>query len=179
MGRRSMGTRWRTVASELPAAKILAVEESLTCKQPVVKGSGAMSRLKIKPRKFKAKSADIPNLADAVFAGDDEMPGWVIMAVNKKGQECVEALFPEAHIAWRDAGPGFPADWQGFKINLPNVVAHAGPNKLPDITGGANLDEASPEALAFLLAAGVKHQGGRPALLRNGRLEIFRTHAGN
>ncbi len=33
-----------------------------------------MSRLKIKPRKFKAKSADIPNLADAVFEGDHEMP---------------------------------------------------------------------------------------------------------
>ena len=74
-----------------------------------------MSRLKIKPRKFKAQSADIPNLADAVFEGDHEMPGWVIMAVNKKGRECVEALFPRAHIAWRDAGPSFPADWQGFK----------------------------------------------------------------
>ena len=120
-----------------------------------------MSRLKIKPRKFKAKLADIPNLADAVFEGDHEMPGWVIMAVNTKGRECVEALFPQAHIAWRDAGPCFPADWQGFKIN------------------GANLDEASPEALAFLLAAGVKHQGGRSALLKNGRLEIFTPHAGN
>ena len=29
------------------------------------------------------------------------MPGWVIMAVNTKGRECVEALFPQAHIAWR------------------------------------------------------------------------------
>jgi hypothetical protein len=138
-----------------------------------------MSRLKIKTRKFKAKSADIPNLADAVFEGDHEMPGWVIMAVNKKGRECVEALFPQAHIAWRDAGSLFPTDWQGFKINVPDVVAHAGPNKLPDITGGASLDEASPEALAFLLAAGVKHQGGRSALLRNGRLEFFRPHTGN
>lgn len=138
-----------------------------------------MSTLKIKPRKFKAKSADIPNLADAVFEGDHEMPGWVIMAVNKKGRECVEALFPQVHLAWRDAGPDFPADWQGFKINVPDVVSQAGPNKLPDITGGANLDEASPEALAFLLAAGVKHQGGRSALLQNGRLDIFMPHAGN
>ena len=134
-----------------------------------------MSTLKIKPRKFKAKLADIPNLVDAVFEGDHEMPGWVIVAVNRKGCECVEALFPQAHIAWRDAGPGFPADWLGFKINVPD----AGPNKLPNITGGANLDDARPDALAFLLAAGVKHQGGRSALLKNGRLEIFTPHAGN
>jgi hypothetical protein len=138
-----------------------------------------MSRLKIKPRKFKAKLADIPKLVDAVFEGDHEMPGWVIMAVNRKGCECVEALFPQAHIAWRDAGPVFPADWLGFKINVPDVVSQAGPNKLPNITGGANLDDARPDALAFLLAAGVRHQGGRSALLKNGRLELFTQHAGN
>ncbi len=43
------------------------------------------------------------------------------MAVNTKGRECVEALFPYAHIAWRDAGPSFPADWLGFKIHVPDV----------------------------------------------------------
>jgi hypothetical protein len=139
-----------------------------------------MSKLKIKTKRFKVKLADIPNLADAVFEGDHEMPGWVIMAVNTKGRECVEALFPQAYIAWRDPGPSFPADWQGFKINVPDVVSQAEPNKLPDITGGANLDDATPEALAFLLAAGVKEQGGRCALLlKNGRLEIFTPHAGN
>ena len=139
-----------------------------------------MSRLKIiKPRKFKAKSTDIPNLVDAVFTGDHEMPGWVVMVVNRKGCECVEALFPQAHIAWRDAGPGFPADWLGFKINVPDVVSQAGPNKLPDITGGANLDDARPDALAFLLAYGVRQQGGRSALFSNGRLDIFMPHAGN
>ena len=138
-----------------------------------------MSRLKIKPRKFKAKLADIPHLVDAVFEGDHEMPGWIIMAVNRKGCECVEALFPQAHIAWRNAGPGFPADWLGFKINVPDVVSQGGPNKLPNITGDANLDDARPDALAFLLAAGVKHQGGCSAPLKNGRLEIFTPHAGN
>ena len=101
------------------------------------------------------------------------------MAVNRKGCECVEALFPQVHIAWRDAGPGFPADWLGFEINVPDVVSQAGPNKLPDITGGANLDDARPDALAFLLAAGVRHQGGRSALFANARLDIFMPHAGN
>jgi hypothetical protein len=85
-----------------------------------------MSKLKIKPRKFKAKFADIPNLADAVFVGDHKMPGWVLIAANTKGRECVEALFPQAHIVRRDAGPGFPADWQVFKINVPDVVSQAG-----------------------------------------------------
>jgi len=122
---------------------------------------------------------DLLNMVDAVFEGDHEMSGWVDIAVNTRGRECVEALFPQAYIAWRDARPGFPADWRGFTINVPDVVSQAGPNKLPDITGGANLDEATPEALAFLLAAGVKHQGGRSGLLRYGRMEIFTPHAGN
>ena len=91
-----------------------------------------MSRLKIKPRKFKAKLADIPHLVDAVFEGDHEMPGWIIMAVDRKGCECVEALFPQAHIAWRNAGPGFPADWLGFKINVPDVVSQGGPQQVAE-----------------------------------------------
>jgi hypothetical protein len=138
-----------------------------------------MSKLKIKPRKFKAEASDVPNLTDALFEGDHDMPGWVIMAANAKGCECINALFPQTHIAWRDAGPGLPNDWRAFKINVPDVVSATG-TKLPlEITHGDNLDDATPEALAFLLAAGVNRQGGRSALLENGRLEIFTPHAGN
>jgi hypothetical protein len=42
-----------------------------------------------------------------------------------------------------------------------------------EITGGANLDKATPDQLAFLLAAGVSRQGGRSAIYSNGRLEIY------
>jgi ribosomal protein L39E len=52
--------------------------------------------MSIKPRVFKAKLADIINLVDAIFDGNREMPGWVIMAANAKGRECINALFPHA-----------------------------------------------------------------------------------
>jgi hypothetical protein len=136
-----------------------------------------MSRMKIKSKKCKLKATDIPNMVDAVFDPDYEMPGWVLMFANAKGRDHVEGLFPQAHIAWREAGPQFPDDWRGFKINLPNVVS-ATETKLPlDITGSCNLDHATPAALAFLLAIGVKRQGGRAAIVdyTKGapRLEVF------
>jgi hypothetical protein len=75
--------------------------------------------------------------------------------------------------AWRDPGDTVPADWHGFDINLPDVIATM-ETKLPlDIAEGANLDEATPDALAYLLVAGVNRQGGRAAFYRNGRLEIY------
>ena len=49
--------------------------------------------------------------------------------------------------------------------------------KLPlEMTEGADLHTANPDALALLLAIGVIDQGGRAAVLRNGRLDIFQRH---
>ena len=77
-----------------------------------------------KPRVFKAKLADIINLVDAIFDGNREMPGWVIMAANARGRECIDALFPRRHIAWRATDPALPKDWRGLpNINVPEVVA--------------------------------------------------------
>jgi hypothetical protein len=42
--------------------------------------------------------------------GVHDDPGWVEMDANDKGRACVDALFPEAHIAWREPGNGAPAD---------------------------------------------------------------------
>ena len=124
-------------------------------------------------RRFDIDVSDLPNMVDALFVGNHEKPGWVSIAVNAKGRGCVDALFPQAHIAWRDAGDLVPPDWHGFDINLPDVIS-ATQTKLPlEITGGADLDAANPDALAFLLAAGVNRQGGRNAILRDGWLEIF------
>lgn len=117
-------------------------------------------------KKLKTKTinmTDLPQLIDALFIGDPDRPGWVIMEVNTKGRDYVDALFPNARIAWRDSDL-VPADWHGFSMNVPDVV-RATETKLPlEITRGANLDEANPDALAFLLAAGVNHQGGRSAV---------------
>ncbi|MGP0086133.1 MAG: hypothetical protein ACLP0B_21305 [Steroidobacteraceae bacterium] len=122
---------------------------------------------------------DLPNMLDAVFMGNhDHHPnGWVIMEVNEKGRACVEALFPQAHIAWGTPSDIVPADWHGFEINVPGVVAALPETKLPpEITNGAKLDEANPNSLAFLLAFGVMRQGGRAAIYRDGYLEILQRH---
>ena len=111
--------------------------------------------MSIKPRVFKAKLADIINLVDAIFDGNQEMPGWVIMAANAKGRECINALFPQGHIAWRATDPALPNDWRGFNINVPDVVANTETSLPLEITKGADLDFATPEALNLLLAMGV------------------------
>jgi hypothetical protein len=125
-------------------------------------------------KQFSVAISKLPNMVDAVFVGNHDKPGgWVIMEVNAKGRSCVDALFPDAHIAWGDPGDVMPADWHGFEINLPDVVS-AMPTKLPlEITKGADLDVANPDALALLLAIGVTRQGGRSAILRDGHLDIF------
>lgn len=137
------------------------------------------ARRQSRQRRIDIAGSDLPNLVDAVFIGNHDEAGWVYMAVNAKGRSCVDALFPEARIAWRDPGDLVPASWHGFDINLPDVAA-ATKTKLPmDITGGTDLDNANPDALAFLLAVGVNRQGGRSAIWRNGRLEIYRSPVSN
>ena len=121
----------------------------------------------------------LPHMLDAVFAGNhDHYPnGWVIMEANDKGRACVEALFPGAHIAWGAPGNIVPADWHGFEIHVPDVVAALPETKLPlEVTGGADLYEANPDALALLLAFGVVRQGGRAGLFRDGCLDIIQCH---
>jgi hypothetical protein len=94
------------------------------------------------------------------------------MNANDKGRACVDALFPEAHVAWREPGDGAPADWHGFIINIPDVVGEMETARALAITRGADLDEANPDALALLLAIGVMRQGGRAAYFRAGQIEI-------
>jgi hypothetical protein len=125
---------------------------------------------------------DLPHMIDAVFIGSPKPGGWVIMEVNDKGRACVEALFPGGHFAWGAPGNVMPADWHGFEINVPGVVAGLPETKLPlEITRGADLDKANSDALAYLLAVGVKNQGGRAAMVRKDRkgrsyLDIIQRH---
>ena len=110
--------------------------------------------------------ADIPNIVDVVFDPDHEMPGCVLMFANAKGRDHVDGLFPRARIAWRDAGPQFPDDWRGFKINLPVVVLATETNLPFDIIpSGRAIEESTPRQLALLLAYGVKRDGGRAAII--------------
>jgi len=144
-------------------------------------GSAPSGKLLRMPRTktFSIKMADLPNMVDAIFAGNHDDPEWVEMNANDKGRACVDALFPEAHIAWREPGNGAPADWHGFIINIPDVVAEMETALALAITRGADLDEANPDALALLLAIGVMRQGGRAAYFREGQIEIVLPHSGH
>lgn len=137
----------------------------------------AVKRHSKKVKKFNVTMADVPNITDAVFVGNysADMQGWVIMKVNDKGRVCVDALFPKAYIAWCDdddpavAGCG----WKTFEIDLLDAIADGGTGLRLEMTKGADLSEAHPDALAYLLADGVNCQGGRSAVLSNGKLSIF------
>jgi len=98
---------------------------------------------------FSIKMADLPNMVDAIFAGNHDDPGWVEMNANDKGRACVDALFPEAHIAWREPGNGAPADWHSFIITIPDVVAEMETALALAITRDADLDEANPTRWLF------------------------------
>ena len=140
--------------------------------------SGKLLRMP-RTKTFSIKMADLPNMVDAIFAGNHDDPGWVEMNANDKGRACVDALFPEAHIAWREPGNGAPADWHNFIITIPDVVAEMETAPALAITRGADLDEANPDALALLLAIGVMRQGGRAAYFREGQIEIVLPHSGH
>jgi hypothetical protein len=128
-------------------------------------------KAKLKGKRFELAVTDIPNMVDALFQGRGD--GWVIIAANAKGRQCVEQVFPDARIAWRDPGDGFPEDWQGFDLNLPDV-ASATRHNLPPIYGGRTLDEATPDAVAFVLAFAAKNQGARSMLLKeDGSADIY------
>jgi hypothetical protein len=125
-----------------------------------------------KSKSFKLNVADLPHNADALFRG--EPGGWVSMAANANGRHCIEQVFPKARIEWRDPGEGFPSDWQGFSLHVPQVAALPVPNNLPPITGGVPLDEAHHDALALLMAIAATDQGARAALVKSdGSVEIF------
>ncbi len=128
-----------------------------------------------KSKAFTMKWGDLPNMVDAVFDGDHGRPGWVHMFANARGCDHVDGLFPQAHIEWRELGPGFPADWFSMKVNLPEVVSATKTNlPLEVIPAGRTIDDCSPDQFALLLAFGVRRDGGRAAILRqnNGAVSV-------
>ena len=128
-----------------------------------------------KSKTFTMKLGDLPKMVDAVFDGDQKMPGWVHMFANAKGCAHVDGLFPQAHIEWRELPPGLPADWRGMRVNLPEVVSSTTTNlPLEVIPAGCTIDDSTPDQLALLLAFGVRRDGGRAAILRqnNGAVSV-------
>jgi hypothetical protein len=129
-----------------------------------------------KSKAFTMKLGDLPNMVDAVFDGDREMPGWVLMFANAKGCGHVDGLFPQACIEWRELPlPGLPDDWRGMKVNLPEAVSTTTTNlPLEVIPAERTIDDCTPDQFALLLAFGVRRDGGRAAILRqnNGAVSV-------
>jgi hypothetical protein len=164
-------------AAALNWVEPLATESlaGLLGRERAVRQAAPMPRAKT----FSIKMADLPSMVDAIFAGDHDDPGWVEMSANDKGRACVDALFPGAHIEWREPGTGAPADWLGFVISIPDVVAEMDTALALAITRCADLGETNPDALALLLAMGVMRQGGRAAYFREGQIEMVLPHSGH
>jgi len=133
-----------------------------------------MLKSKIKSQAFTMKLGDLPNMVDAVFDGDRKSHGWVLMFANAKGCNHVDALFPQVQIEWHEVGPGFPANWRGVKVNLPEAVSSTQTNlPLEVIPAGRTIDDSTPDQLALLLAFGVRRDGGRAATVSG--LRIFKA----
>jgi hypothetical protein len=124
----------------------------------------------VKQLRFQLPIQDIPQVVDALLIGLPD--GWVEISANERGRTAIEAVFPDAYIAWRDPGKGFPEEWLGFTLNLPDVASRT-KHHLPPINN-TPLDDARPDALAFLLAIAAKNQGVRSGIWReNRKIEIF------
>jgi hypothetical protein len=90
------------------------------------------------------------------------------MFANATGCDHIDDLLPQVQIEWHEVGPGFPANWRGVKVNLPEVVSSTQTNlPLEVILTGRTIDDGSPDQLALLLAFGVRRDGGRAAIPSN------------
>lgn len=131
-------------------------------------GEAKRRKRSLKPGKvFDLELKDIPHVVDAVFDGHREQYGYVYMAVSPdRGRKLVEGMFPGADIEWGKVGPPFPDDWIGFEINLIDPGAPIYETRVPleIIPRGQTIMDASPNQLAFLLAYGVRRDGGRSAI---------------
>ena len=54
-------------------------------------------------KKCKIAPSDIFTMTDAWFDKGESGDGWVFRLANSNGRNCVNALFPKAHIEWRKA----------------------------------------------------------------------------
>jgi hypothetical protein len=127
----------------------------------------------IHTKSFDASAQEIGEMCEALFEGKHH--GFVAVSASDRGRRAVEAVFPGAHIEWR-----FHADnalgWGEFSLNVIDCTVLPG-HRLPlEITHGASLHDATPDALAYLLAMGVRRQGVCVALIdADGHASIFKS----
>jgi hypothetical protein len=100
------------------------------------------------------------------------------MAANKQGRTAINAVFPDIHIEWRFHNDCRCVGWGEFSLNVADLAHTVRNHRMPiELTGTADLDAATPEALAFLLAMAAKREGVRVACESEGRLTIYASKA--
>jgi hypothetical protein len=86
------------------------------------------------------------------------------MAANRQGRTAINAVFPDIHIEWRFHKDCRCLGWGEFSLNVADIAHTMRNHRLPiEIVRTADLDAATPEALAFLLAMAAKREGVRVA----------------
>jgi hypothetical protein len=125
-------------------------------------------RVKIKPI---MTSEEFATLADVLVKSiqpkqKQHERGWVGVSANAAGRSAIEAVFPGAGVHWWFEDGYFGPEWAGVLLNVPRVMAMFPNHRLPlEITEGADLSELTPDAIAFLLAAGARRNGARVGMI--------------
>jgi hypothetical protein len=91
-----------------------------------------MSKLKLKPRKFKPKFAGLYQRCDVFLFPDEE--GYLFVAANEAGRDAFERLF-DATIDWDFDRPEvyqLPDDWKVIDIWLQLLIETSG-NRLGEV----------------------------------------------
>jgi hypothetical protein len=108
------------------------------------------------------RPSEVPNVSDVLCIVEPRGGRDVIVLANAKGRECLQRIFPNSQPSWKPNASDMPPNWRHAIFHVPELarLEHA----LPSITGDTPLKEATPTALAYLLAYAVERQGGRDDL---------------
>jgi len=101
---------------------------------------------------------DVPNVSDVLCIVEPRGGGAVIVLANAKGRECLQRIFPNSQPSWKPNESNMPPNWRHAVFHMPELAR--GEHALPPIAGDTPLKEATPAALAYLLAYAVERQGG-------------------
>jgi hypothetical protein len=130
-------------------------------------------------RPFDLTPEDLPNVTDVVCVAEPRAPGAIAAFANAPGRNALQKVFPEWSIPWEPNAVTLPPDWLLALFHMPTLAERYGIRDLESITGGAPLEDATPAALAFLLATVAKDQGARAATWDGQVLDLYTPPRGN
>ena len=114
----------------------------------------------MKSKHIELTMEDVPNVSDVLCICEPRGGGAVTVLANAQGRDCLQKVFPKWITPWEQNAAGMPSDWLHAVFRMPELADH-GAHNLPPISGGMPLEEATPAALAFLLAVAATNQGAR------------------